>query len=362
MQFSIQNTYFSSTLAAMQSIINTHNSMPILNNVMIKTLDNETISIHATDLSIALTITIPATITLPGTITLSAKKLFEITCSLPKESLLSITIDNNIATITSGKAIFKIFGLPADNFPQISTIDSLEHQLDQEHFYALIKKTYFAIASDSSRQVFNGINVKVENRNLVITATDGHKLAIITAETHLPDLNIIIPDKACKEILKLPLDPDCTFTMKTDTSKIHFSIGDYSLIANLIEGTYPNMEKAIPENTHTLSINRKQLIDALKRITIFSDVITNGVKFSLSATSITLSSADVERGEATETFAIEYDGPEFDIGFNAKYVLDIITKFDSETIIIKLNDPMSSVTITNQEEPHYTCLVMPMRI
>ncbi|MFC1850547.1 DNA polymerase III subunit beta, partial [candidate division CSSED10-310 bacterium] len=200
-----------------------------------------------------------------------------------------------------------------------------------------------------------GIQFVKNDDILRMTATDGHRLAIIKRKFEEPtqDFELIIPKKTCKEILNLIEEADDSVLFCCSENKVVFQFGRTQL-SNLIEGKYPDMEKAIPViEDNLLSFNRKAMLGAIRRVSIFSDSVSYGIRFDLDKDRVTISSNDPELGEAKE---------ELEVGFNSRYIQEVLTIIKCEDVMMKLTDPSSSVLLLDPEDKEFLCLIMPMRI
>lgn len=365
MHFLISSKDFFSIVSKLQGVIDRKNTIPLLSNLLIHAEDGA-VTVTGTDLSIGVRITHGAEVKQGGTITVSAKKLFEILKEIPSGTMSLEVDEKNWLFIKCQNAYFKLIGMNADNYPVLTHFDDKQlYSIDPKLIEKLVRKVGFAVSNEGSRLVFTGIQFSKVGTLLKMTATDGHRLAIIKQESDLqiPDFEVIIPKKTCHEILNHLEDSEGLLSMGWSDNKITFVLGNTQIISNLIEGKYPDMERAIPKiEDRTLSFNKLDMISAIRRVAVFSDNVSHGVRFDLAPDRIKISTSDPELGEAKEELEVSYEGEPLTVGFNSRYLSEALSVISSEDVTIKLKDASSSAFIQDLDEPHYICLIMPMRI
>ena len=372
MKFRITKDEFLKGLSRVQSVADRRNTMPILSNVLIESVEGG-ITITATDLEIGVRGVYQAEVTEPGGVTLSARKLFEIVRELPEEEVSFETSESNWATIKSGSAVFKFTGLPKEEFPTLPEMEGQELvPVDAELMRELIRKTIFAAGDNDTRYVLNGIYMVVADeggtRTIQMVGTDGHRLAILKKDLEgevakAAAGTAIIPKKSAAELKKLLDEDEGQLQMAMSRNHIVFKIDSLYMVTRLIEGNYPNYEQVIPAgNDRQVTIDKGALASALKRVSLLSRERTNAVKFNFSGGSAVLSSQNPEMGEAREDVSIEYGGEEIEVGFNAKYILDALSVMDQDKVNLMLKDSLSPCVISPADGGGYRCVVMPMRV
>lgn len=369
MKFKIKKDEFLKGLSRIQSVADKRNTMPILSNVLIESVEGG-ISLTATDLEIGLRGIYAAEVEETGGITLSAKKLFEIVRELPHEDVLFETTENNWATIKSGKAVFKFTGLPREEFPSLPTMDeAVFMEIDGHSMRDLIKKTIFAAGDNDTRYVLNGIYMTVApiegGISIQMVGTDGHRLAVIKSVfdgIQGVEASAIIPKKSANELKKLLEEDEGALQMAMSKNHIVFKIDTLYMVTRLIEGNYPNYEQVIPASNNVLiSIDKSALSSALKRVSLLSRERTNAVKFAFADNVAILSSQNPEMGEAREDIPVEYTGESIEVGFNAKYIIEALNVMEHEAVELQLKDSLSPCIIHTSSDG-YRCVVMPMRV
>ena len=371
MKFKVQREQFLEALQYTQSVVEKRNTMPILSNVLIEVKKND-LYLSATDLEIGIQVKCTVETKEEGSITLGAKYLFDVVKELTEPEILFTKKENNWVSLECGNAFFNIVGLSADDFPTLpSRKGKTLHTVASEKFKDMIEKTIFSVSTDETRYQLNGVCFeKVDDAQIRMIATDGYRLSLVdkelTLEGALLDKNIIIPKKGLIELRKV-LENDTqtpgTFELGFDGNNVIVHKNNVTLFIRLIEGEYPNYKQIIPQKTkRRIELNRVHLTQALKRISLLAEDRSKGVKFSFTPKQLIISSNNPRFGEARETLDISYDGAAFDIGFNARYFLDVLNVLDEETVALELTDDASPGILKPAEDKNYKCVVMPMKI
>jgi len=370
MNFTIEKEVFLKGLARIQGIVEKRNTIPVLSNVLLEGKDGE-LCLTATDLEVGMQSTYPAQIRKPGKITVSAKKLYEIIKELPDNEIIFNAKDNCWIEVECGKAQFNIVGLSADEFPNFPKPDktnfiSLESSLCKE----MIEKTFFAVSQDESKYNLNGIfcQVQEDTDQLRLVATDGHRLSMIDKtieKTENEELTrgVILPRKGILELKKLAEDGVGNLHLGFMDNNAVVSKDQTVIIMRLVDGEFPDYSRVIPKtNEQKASIAVDPFLHALRRMIIVSSEKSRGVKMNLKDNLLEVSSSNPELGDAREELDVEYQGPELSVGFNARYLLDILQVQDQDRINIILKDNLSPGLIKPVDEDGYLAVIMPMRL
>ena len=370
MHFTIEKEVFLKGLAKVQGIVEKRNTIPVLSNVLLEGADGE-LCLTATDLEVGMQSTYPATIRKPGKITVSAKKLYEIIKELPDNEISFNAKENSWIEVECGKAQFNIVGLSADEFPNFPEPDktnfiALESSLCKE----MIEKTFFAVSQDESKYNLNGIfcQVQQDTGQLRLVATDGHRLSMIDKsieKTENTELNrgVILPRKGILELKKLAEEGEGNLQLGFMENNAVVSKDQTVIIMRLVDGEFPDYGRVIPKaNEQQVSIAVDPFLHALRRMIIVSSEKSRGVKMHLKENLLEVSSSNPELGDAREELDVEYLGPELTVGFNARYLLDILQVQDQERINIILKDNLSPGLIKPVDEDGYLAVIMPMRL
>ncbi|MDF2367367.1 DNA polymerase III subunit beta [Sneathiella sp.] len=372
MKLTIERSALLSSLSHVQSVVERRNTIPILANILINARDGF-LGLTATDLDIAINEKVAANIGTEGATTVPAHLLYDIIRKLPEGS--QVELDHNAAEeriyVRCGQSKFALACLPQDDFPVMET-NQLPHNfvLAANILKRLIDKTRFAISTEETRYYLNGIYLHAAETDgvpmLRAVATDGHRLARV--ETPIPSdaegmPGVIVPRKAVSEVLRLIDERDEPVAISLSETKICFSFGDTILTSKLIDGTFPDYERVIPEgNDKVLELDGKSFAQAVDRVSTVATEKTRAIKLSLSGNLITLSATGAEAGSATEEVAASYGSDEMEIGFNSKYLLDITGQIDGENARFLFADAGSPTIVKDSADEGALYVLMPMRV
>jgi DNA polymerase-3 subunit beta len=366
MKFSIAKEEILGELQLLQGIVEKRNTMPILANILV-VAENGRVELTGTDLEVGLKTHFPADIEETGAITVSGKKIFEIVKSLSgTQAVRFAQSENHMVEITSGPSQFKVLCLPKEDFPQVPE-PRFEKDIDLplDMFKEMIDRVYCAITQEQ-RYYLNGALMILTSGAIELVSTDGHRLAYtrLPAESLRLDQEIkgIVSKKSLNELRKFE---DEVLKFDLDENNLFFRVKDRTLISRVIEGKFPNYEAVIPEaNPHTVVLDREEVTDAVRRVSLLSTERSRGIKFNIQKDRIVLFSSNPELGEARDEVRAEYEGEEFGIGFNAQYLLDFMTTVKSESIRFEFKDENSAVLMraAQDEAIDYKYVLMPMKI
>ncbi len=366
MKFKVELIKLDEKLGLLQGIAERRATMPILSHVLILA-SKEGIKLSATDLETTMSVLCDASVTKEGSLTLPARKLYEIVKVLPQGEIEIEEIGNHWTQIKAQRATFKIAGLPAEDFPVIPELPSDNlFQIESRALEDIIAKTMFAVSPDDLRRNLSGIYFeKKDNRTLRLVATDGHRLCL--AEKIIQDdiklkISVVIPKKGVAELRKMvKLDEN----VRIGCGKNDFLArsNEIALIVRLIDAEFPDYRQVIPETTKiNIQIRRDEFLSALRRVSTLSAERTKSVKISMGNDQMTLVSVSPELGEAREVVAIDFAGDPLEIGFNARYLIDVLEVITGDTVNMGINDELSPVVIKPVGEEVYTSVIMPMRV
>ena len=371
MKISVEKNNIFKSLSHVQSIVEKKNVIPVLSNILIEAKDNSLI-LSATDMDISITESLNCNVIEEGSITVSAHTLYNIIRKLPDGNEIEfISNDGKMFSIRSGKSRFSLSCLPKEDFPIIE-IGNLKSELsiDSQLLLKLIEKTRFAISNEETRYFLNGIYFhkrNTENKELLsMVATDGHRLAKIdfTSQETIPEIpGVIIPRKTINELCKLLADFTGTVKMSLDPNKVIFFVNKSVLISKLIDGSFPDYQRVIPNNNNNnLSVKRNDFCMAVDRVSTITNEKSPAIKFKLLKNLMNMTSVDSDSGLATEDIVTEYSGDEMEVGFNSKYILEMVNNLEDEKITLSFNDASSPVIATEQSNPDLIYVLMPMRV
>ncbi len=372
MKFIVAKPNIFKTLTHLQSIVNKKNTLPILSNILIEA-ENNSLTLSSTDMDISIKETINCNVIDEGSTTLNAQMMFDIIKKLPDTSEIEfISNDGKILTIRSNVSKFSLPCLPKDEFPIIETasINGNRLTVKSQTFLNLINKTKFAISNEETRYFLNGLYFNVSSAenssNLTFVGTDGHRLATSSDNTNnsikeVP--GVIIPKKTINELSKLLSDINENIEVDISSNKIIFYISNLILISKLIDGNFPDYNRVIPDNnTNDLMVNRLNLLSAVDRVSTIANEKSPSIKFKLFKNLINLTSINNENSTATEDIKANYEGNEIEIGFNSRYIMDILDILEGEEIKISFNDNSSPIIVQEKSGSDNVYVLMPMRV
>lgn len=372
MRVTLERANLLKSLNHVHRVVERRNTIPILSNVLLKA-DGASLEMKATDLDLEITEATPAQVEQAGSTTVPAHLLYEIVRKLGdgSEVMLSMDPEGSTMTVASGRSQFKLQCLPQSDFPQLAAGEfSHSFRLDSATLRRLIERTQFAISTEETRYYLNGIYMHTAESDGAIVlravATDGHRLA--RCETEAPDGSenmpgIIIPRKTVGELQKLVDNPDVAVTVELSDSKIRLTIGAVVITSKLIDGTFPDYQRVIPQgNDKAMQVDRKTFTDAVDRVSTVSSERGRAVKLMLSDSLLTLSVNNPDSGSATEELAVGYDAESIEIGFNARYLLDIANQLTGNDVKFLFADAGSPTLIEDTNDMQALYVLMPMRV
>lgn len=373
MKFTVQREDIYQAISAVQRATATRVIQPILSNILIESLDGETLKLSATDLDFAIETTIATKVLEEGRTTLSAKKLVEIISKLPNSREITFEIEEAVQTarIQCGTSLFDMRTLPADEFPQIKRIDDQNYlEVDGKAFIRAINQTAFAAASYDANNVLGGVYFQLNGNGLEMAATDGSRLARrleAVKEGKSPDLEVaaIIPAKALQEFLKLAGAEavDQPVRLAIQDGQISLRTPKFYFLSRLLDGQYPKYNQLIPTSNKIVAYTKKKdFIEALERAAVMANERTNIVKMVLDKGNLSLAAQTPDVGDSKDMLEVLYDGETLNIAFNYKYVLDALKVIESEDVRMETNGPLSPTIFKGKEENEYICLVMPVQV
>jgi len=372
MEFKIQRDTFLDGIQKTLGIVEKKTTMPILNNILIKAEDNK-IKIVATDKEIVLIADYEAEILSKGDITLSARKIYEMIREIQGADIHFHVNEHHWVTITCQKVIYKVPGLPADDFPSVfDDSDEVElFKVQGKILKELIYKTSFAMSADEMRKNLNGVLLEArkegESNKVRMVATDGHRLAMVDVEmegTFLElEKGIIIPRKGLSEIRKLVEAQSGDILFGVRRGMCILKTDGMVLKVSLIDADYPDYRRVMPaEKGVMVSFGRDTVLHALRRMNVISSERYSGVIMTLMEDKLVLNSTNPDVGEAKDEIDVSYHEQEMTVGYNVKYLLDAIEVIDEERVILEIGQGMKPGIVKPTGNDHYQCIIMPLKI
>jgi len=354
-------------LSSVSGIIERRHTLPILSNVLIDRADG-VLSFLATDIEIQ--ITARSGIAAAGDakpVTVGARKLVDILRALPDGAEVTVTQQDKRLQVKAGKSRFTLQTLPAEDFPRLARPggEVARFSLPQKALRKLLGLVQYAMAQQDIRYYLNGLLVLVEDQQLRLVATDGHRLAYAAMglDASLPRIEVIVPRKTVLELSKLLSDGDAEVKLELSATQAAFSFGDIELVSKLVDGKFPDYTRVIPtQHKNALRIDREVLRQSLQRAAILSNEKFRGVRWVLTDGSLKIVSSNAEQEEAQEEIEIQYGGDALDIGFNVNYLLDVLNNVGATEVECRFGDAASSALLQFPAEPDFKYVVMPMRI
>ncbi|MHA6718234.1 DNA polymerase III subunit beta [Sphingomonas sp. RS6] len=357
-------------LSHVQSVVERRNTIPILSNVLIDAQSGGSLRLMATDLDLQIDETIAAAVDQPGATTVSAHTLFDIVRKLPEGAQVELTAAEGKLTVVAGRARFQLGTLPRDDFPMIAEGElPTVFELPAETLKQIIDKTRFAISTEETRYYLNGIFLHVSDdaaRLLRAAATDGHRLARVTVPCpegadSMP--GVIVPRKCVGELRKLLDEVDGSVGVSLSPSKIRFDLGQAILTSKLIDGTFPDYSRVIPTaNDKLLKVDPRTLMQGVDRVSTIATEKTRAVKLALERDKVVLSVTSPENGAAAEEVPGEYGAQGFEIGFNSRYLMDILAQVEGDMVEVHLADAAAPTLIRENDASPALYVLMPMRV
>jgi len=371
MKLTIERTALFKALGHVQSVVERRNTIPILSNVKIEAADGR-VALTATDMEIDIVEHAAADIQTPGATTVPAHTLYDIVRKMSDGAQVSMELSGDgPLEVKAGRSRFSMKSLPTEDFPVMGGGDlPVQFSMPAGELRGLIDRTRFAISTEETRYYLNGIYLHAADRDgtpvLRAVATDGHRLA--SAECPLPSgaaemPGIIAPRKAVTEVFKLIEETSDDIHIALSETKIRFTLADMVMTSKLIDGTFPDYERVIPKgNDKTVKIDRDSLSLAVDRVSAISSEKSRAVKLALSSGLLVVSANSPEHGSADEELEVDYTSEGMEIGFNARYLMDIAQQIEGGTANIALSDSTSPTIVRDDEDPTALYVLMPMRV
>lgn len=368
MRLTISREKLQEGLNAVTASIPGKTTLPVLANILVETTDRG-IKLSGTDLDIAVSTEVAADVETPGAVTIPAKKLSEIARELPPAPVKIAAIGEQRITLECGRSRFKLLGLPRDEFPTFPAVKFDESwRIRSGDLQKLISHTAFAVSTEESRPILNGVLWELRPDRMSMVATNGHRLAKmdvpITSDS-APSNDLIVPPKALEQVRRLfPAEEE--LEIGRGENHIGFRSPFTAVYTRLIEGPYPNYEQVIPKDNDRVAVaDKASLISALKRMSVVASDQTHRIRLSFNAGMLKFSVQTPDLGEAQDELPIRFAGDQLDIGFNASYLLEILRYIPTDDVRITLKAPERAATLEPEgwsDPASYLCLVMPLRL
>jgi DNA polymerase-3 subunit beta len=370
MEFTVKKFDLVGELEMTQGVVERKTTIPILSNILCEAKGNR-LSITATDLELSIHASCEAKVKKEGAGTIPAKKLLDLVRLLPEEEIRFKLQENHWVHITCDRRNYKLVGMSKENFPALPPFPQPLVQIPAALLADVIAKTTFAISLEESRYTLNGALLVIKPGSLTMVATDGHRLAMVETnhkfEGFSGEARLLVPKKAMTEVQRLAAqsEPDAMVEFAQDESHLFFKFDGRLLTSRKLTGQFPNYEAVLPRDANkTVTLERGELQDALRRVSQLADQRSHAVKFMLAKEGLEISASSPEYGEAKEAIEKDYKGEPIAIGFNAQYLLDFLAAAPDGPISFELKDEQSAGQLrpVADESSRYRYVVMPMRI
>ena len=350
-------------LQRVQSIVSPKATLPILSNILLKT-KGDTLTLTATDLEVSIQTSIKVKSSKDGGSTLPAKRIYSVFRELANHEIELSVDDKNHASIKCGPSFFKLVGMDEDEFPSFPKIDSTNsYNIDQAIFKDMLKKVSYAVSTDETKYVLNGVLLSFKGDKLIIVATDGRRLAMVEQELEFPksgEGDFIVPAKTINELVRT-LGDEGSLKINTTENQIAFDFDEILLVSKLIEGSYPNYKQVIPAQfEERITIEREALLTATRRAALVASEHSNSVKLKFTKNKLEIISNTPEIGESKESLPIKYSGKEISIAFNPTYLMDPLKVLPDDEIYFEASDDLSPGVI--KASIPFLYVLMPMRM
>ena len=394
MEFVIRQNVLKDELGFVQGIVEKKSTIPVLSNILIESIGENTIRIVGTDLDVTIRCEAAADIKQAGSMCIQARKLFDIVRLLPDADVHFIKDENEWVKLTCNKSNFRLAGVAREQFPEVPSFKSAPMKLSADIFNHFIQNTAFAITNEQSRFTLSGAKFMIENGAARMVTTDGHRLAFIEKKMTTgaaEAMDALIPRKALMELTKIARDSKGEVSFGEDANHIYFEVDGRLLITRKLSGTFPNYEMVIPkDNDKTVTFDAEEMKNAIRRVSLMADERTRSVRITIRPNEIEIGAQSSEEGEASEKVLAEYTGEEVQIGFNAQYLQEFLNvvgagetesgettekETDGETVRVresanrlriafefKDGNAQTQMNIAGDTNYNYKYIVMPLRI
>jgi len=370
MEFSVKKFDLLDELSLTQGVVERKTTIPILSNLLCEAQGSR-LTITATDLELSIRTSCEAKVKKDGAGTIPAKKLLELVRLLPDEEIRFKLLENHWVQVTCDRKSYKLVGMSKDNFPALPNFPHALVRIPSKLLADVISKTSFAISLEESRYTLNGALLVLKPNSMSMVATDGHRLAMIEVDHKFEGLpaetRVLVPKKAMTEVQRLAAESgdEDAVEFAQDESHLFFKFGGRLLTSRKLTGQFPNYEAVLPRDANkTVTLERGELQDALRRVSQLADQRSHAVKFMLAKEGLEISASSPEYGEAKEVIEKEFNGEPISIGFNAQYLLDFLAAAADGPISFELKDEQSAGQLrpVSDNSVKYRYVVMPMRI
>ncbi len=369
MKFTISKDKLNSLVQKVLNIVPVRSTLPVLSNILLEA-DKDKVKMRATDLDVAITSELGADVKNKGTLTVPGRMFADLIRELPEGDVVITGVDKRIE-VKSERGLYKIAGINADEFPRFPKIDFTDEvKIDTDVIKGMISKSIFAVSRDETRPALNGVLWKCDEGVLTMVATNGHILAKVEQsglEVKGIEKGVIVPPKALEYFSKLSGDAPDEIGVVFASDNLVLNLGDTILTTRLIDGPYPNFEQVIPKEHNKRAVfDKDEFLALIRRVSILSNNITHQIKLVFGAESIEAMATNYDiGGEGRDEIAMDYQGEELEIGYNAIYLIDIMKHVETDQAVMEFTTGTAAALINSTSHPEnqdYCFLIMPLRL
>lgn len=375
MEIRIPANELSRGLTMVQGVVQRKNAMPILSNVLLQTDGADGVLLSSTDLDVGMRMRKQCEVLREGAITVSARSLLDIVKMLPGPDVTLRSLENSHLGIRSGRTNARLVALSAHEFPNLPALEGMPFQvLPADIFLAMVQKTLYSTSSDENRYNLTGVYFEPQRNapnSVVMVSTDGHRLSRVKENFAAGDFSVFepvtLPRKGLAELVKLldngSLENEQTFRLGISEQHAIVLLKNTYLSMRLIDGKFPDYNQVIPKLADKIMrASRHDFLLGLKRVSVLASEKSQSVRMKTRSGELTVSCVNPDAGEVTDDVPVEYSGPDIEIGFNAKYIIDALSSITDNNIMVKFTDPLSPTLITGMNDDSHQCVIMPMRM
>ncbi len=375
MEIRVPANDLSRALTMLQGVVQRKNAMPILSNVLLQTDGVDGVLLSSTDLDVGMRIRKNCEVLAEGAITVSARSLLDIVKMLPGPDVTLRCLENSHLGIKSGRTNARLVALSAHEFPSLPTISEMQFQtVPAELFLSMVQKTLYSTSSDENRYNLTGVFFEPQEgapNAVVMVSTDGHRLSRVKENFAAGDFSafepVTLPRKGLAELVKLydneTLEAEPNFRLGISERHAIVIFKNTYLSMRLIEGKFPDYNQVIPKLADKIMrASRHDFLLSLKRVSVLASEKNQCIRVKTKGGEMTVSCVNPDTGEVTDDVPVEYSGPDIEIGFNAKYIIDALSSIADNNVMVKFTDPLSPTLITGMNDDSHQCVIMPMRI
>ena len=370
MEFIVSRADLVRELSLSQGVVEKKTTIPILSNVLVEA-SGDRITLTATDLELGIRCSCPAKVKKSGAGTIPARRLLDYTRLLPEADVQVKIQENHWASLVCGRSKTRIAGMSRESFPELPRMPNVLAEIPISILGSMIAKTIFAISTEESRFTLNGALVVLKKNEIVMVATDGHRLAMAETAVELPGISgnyrALLPRKAMAELQKFAGEAESGAILRFsgDENHLFFELGDRLLLSRKLTGNFPDYERVLPkDHASSVTLTSEELRGAIERVAQFSDERSRAIRVQVADGEMKIHSSVSDTGESEDSITVAYKGPSTEIGFNAQYMVDFLRAVGTDDVTFHFKDAHSAGELRpgGEHAANYRYVIMPMRI